>query len=896
MRRKPAAIAETGSSLFTFLDGLICTMGALIVVLIVMVHQGKLQVQAARDAAASAPDDESEIHRSDLEWRIGLLREARDKTMAQLEEGRLALGHIEDHARRLRAQIEEQDLAHDELMRTLAGEEQEQDQLRSELADAQARLAASRRELDEKMNSAGTRSDSYAIVPYHGHNQTRRRPIYVECRADGIVFQPEGIVLTEKDFVGELEQNNPLASGLRAAREQMIRTRGSKPGDDGMPYPLLLVRPDGIGAYLAARAAMGSWSTEFGYELIEQDWTIEFPPPDPGMAMAMRQAVAEARWRMSYFARNAPRLMQYGDRPSFRVSSTGGGTADAGAGTTGDGSSSSGRPGRGQRGSGSGGSSDVGPLAIAQNSPGRGTARHGTMYGRADTNGTGRSGGSGAPADNSLVGPRYSQVSVDDSSFGDGSNSGSGAGSGTLGAGSPYAAALQGLGQSGGGSAQSGSSNGQGETGSARGSRYAQGGTGTGQDVRGNGRSGLASQGGAGIGPGGSGGDGLAQGGSDESQGELGPATVGSRYGGNLAQANVVPASTSARGDGAPFGVGGGRNGGGGTSQGGRAGQSNVVATGAGGASRDGSTTGGTGRSGSPSASNSKGNSPSSTLPPEEPLPNSPGPHSRYGSGSSTGGAADGVGGTGDTSGDATPGDENDVSGSSSGRGGTSGGSQRSSPSSGAGGNPRYAKISRGGGSSSGSGSSSSSTADSNSRFSSSTDSSAMNGNMGGGPGQPGQVGSMGMPMPTFNVGQPPASLAAQRGQNWANVKANEQYSKEDVVPIKIICDSDHLSLMPERGSGREIHVIKLAPRTADSVDELVNAVWDQVESWGSAGRGNYWRPKLVMEIAPGGEARFADLNALLKDSGLDVEGRTRAAKPAFQPREPAARKRGLAR
>jgi hypothetical protein len=159
-------------------------------------------------------------------------------------------------------------------------------------------------------------------------------------------------------------------------------------------------------------------------------------------------------------------------------------------------------------------------------------------------------------------------------------------------------------------------------------------------------------------------------------------------------------------------------------------------------------------------------------------------------------------------------------------------------------------------------------------------------GAMGGGPGQPGQMGSVGMPAPNFTMGQPPASLANQRGQNWANVKANEQYSKEDIVPIKVICDSDHLSLMPERGSGREIRVIKLGPQTADSVDELVNAVWDQVESWGSAGRGNYWRPKLVMDIAPGGEARFADLKALLNDSGLDIEGRPRAAKPP-QRREP---------
>ena len=78
--------------------------------------------------------------------------------------------------------------------------------------------------------------------------------------------------------------------------------------DAGEPYPLLLVRPDGVEAYYAAREAMSSWGSEFGYEFIDQDWKLEFRPPDPEMVDGMRLAVDEARVRQRALARSAPRL------------------------------------------------------------------------------------------------------------------------------------------------------------------------------------------------------------------------------------------------------------------------------------------------------------------------------------------------------------------------------------------------------------------------------------------------------------------------------------------------------------------------------------------------------------------------------------------------------------
>ncbi len=114
--------------------------------------------------------------------------------------------------------------------------------LKEQIALARRRLAAAQQNPDTKKNT-------YAVVPYLGKNGTRRRPIYIECRGDGVIIQPEGIRLTEEDFQGPMGPGNPLAAALRAAREHLAAQQKTSGGPIEEPYPLLLVRPDGIAAY-----------------------------------------------------------------------------------------------------------------------------------------------------------------------------------------------------------------------------------------------------------------------------------------------------------------------------------------------------------------------------------------------------------------------------------------------------------------------------------------------------------------------------------------------------------------------------------------------------------------------------------------------------------------------
>ena len=327
-------------SLFPFLAVLICTMGALVLLLLSVTRQARLQ--AARVAAAKSAEKQTSIAAETemVQWRIEQLKASRNETAAQLADARLLLGHLEDHRRRLRAQFadlsaqaEKADAEGLKPGHFAAPGEDELRQLESQIAEAEKQLAQSQK-------AAADRPKSYSIVPYDGPNSTRRRPIYIECRSDAVVLQPENIAFDESDFDEPLGPGNPLAAAVRAAREQMLMEHSLDPRNDGEPYPLLLVRPDGIMAYECALAAMKSWGPDYGYELINADWQLKYPPANPNFVRAVAQAVELARQEHARLVAAAPN--KYGKRPragAYRSSLAGQGGAGDEQGRGGDGDS-----------------------------------------------------------------------------------------------------------------------------------------------------------------------------------------------------------------------------------------------------------------------------------------------------------------------------------------------------------------------------------------------------------------------------------------------------------------------------------------------------------------------------------------------------------------------------
>ncbi len=391
-------------SLFPFLAVLICTMGALVLLLLSVTRQARLQ--AAREAAAKDAEKQTSIA-SEMEmvqWRVEQLKNSRKATETQLAEARLVLGHVEDHGRRLRDQFQEltrqAKRAADEGLkpgRFVPAGEEELRQVEGQIAEAQQRL-------NRAQQASANRPKSYAIIPYDGPNSTRRRPIYIECRGDAVVLQPENIVFSEADFDEPLGPGNPLAAAVRAARQQMLLQGNVDPQNSGEPYPLLLVRPSGILAYECALAAMKSWGSEFGYELINADWQLKYPPPDPNLARAVTQARDLARMEHARLIAAAP--SKYGKRPrlgAYRTSTgdeSGGGYRAAGGGAGGGGSTGfySSKPSERYAHDSSGGSSATGRSGGGSGSGGE-NGSSGT--GSSTASGGGSGGGHGAGSDSS---------------------------------------------------------------------------------------------------------------------------------------------------------------------------------------------------------------------------------------------------------------------------------------------------------------------------------------------------------------------------------------------------------------------------------------------------------------------------------------------------------------
>ena len=446
-------------SLFPFLAVLICTMGALVPLLFAITRQARMQ--AARTAVAKIAEKKAEIRteHETMQWRIEQLKTSRKKTDGQVSDSRLELGHLEDHARDLREKIPALEKTVAELDKLDGDDNRQRSQQVEELQKLRAQIEAAKKQVTDAQMEAASRKKSYAIVPYEGPNQTYRRPIYLECRADAVVLQPEGIEFPVSDFEGPLGPGNPLASTLRAVREYLLANHTFDPQRDGEPYPLLLVRPDGIAAYYAARAAMTSWATEFGYELIEADWKLAYQPPDAQMAKVVQEVLLSARARQQRLIAAAPAAYSKKTKATYRASPGRGGSVRMGGSDYDDEDAEdsafvprrpSGRVGSafGPSGTGSAEGDSSGPTEAEQvaslyGNTGGGTANPGgQLPGGQLPGGQGGSSGSGyGPAIAGGVGGNVSEQGTQSGGYGTGTGTGTkngtiGGGNGSLGGGS----------------------------------------------------------------------------------------------------------------------------------------------------------------------------------------------------------------------------------------------------------------------------------------------------------------------------------------------------------------------------------------------------------------------------------------------------------------------------
>lgn len=417
MRRNRVQKPAVGMQLFPFLAVLICAMGALIVVLVLVVKHARVNAEtiaeqrlqedaespAADEPSKSATDAQLAQEQEDLDWRKDLLTQQRTELTQQLADRRLELSHLEDHIRRLEQKWKLLQAQADDLKRVSQGRQVRRQSLDGELAQLQAELSQERQRLEQARQETAKRRRAFAIIPYRGPNGTERRPVYIECKATGIVIHPEGIMLTPEDMSGPLGPGNPLDATLRTIREHWVRVEGSARGSE--PYPLLIVRPDGAVAYAVAREAMSSWEDEFGYELVDNDMELAFPPSDPALKQTLTDSIQTARQRQALLVAAMPRRFERmgGGSDRFPVPDGGGGAGGFGGGS---GGGSAGLGGGspvalGLRGSGGGGGAGVAGGTAQRAGSGNRTSAAGQDPGAA---GSAATGSDGAVAMTSAVG------------------------------------------------------------------------------------------------------------------------------------------------------------------------------------------------------------------------------------------------------------------------------------------------------------------------------------------------------------------------------------------------------------------------------------------------------------------------------------------------------------
>jgi hypothetical protein len=293
-------------ALFPFLAVLLCTMGALVVVMIALSRAGA--ENARREAAHRlAPKvDENAQKLAEIRKFQAEVAKAREEVDAKLKAEIERVAAIEASIRRQQEKLEKLKLAVQELVLMEQEHYDDREQAERELARLQQLIAASEKSLEELQSQQASAKKSFAILPHVGAGGTSRRPLYFECVGDKIILQPEGIELVEADFLPPWGLGSPLAVAIRTATEYYRASPRSATDTEGAPYPLIIVRPSGVEIHSAALAVLNSYEGDFGYQAAPHDWKLAYPDANPELASRIQNAVDIARQRREVLAQAAP--------------------------------------------------------------------------------------------------------------------------------------------------------------------------------------------------------------------------------------------------------------------------------------------------------------------------------------------------------------------------------------------------------------------------------------------------------------------------------------------------------------------------------------------------------------------------------------------------------------
>lgn len=304
-RRKPRG-EECAPAMFPFLAVLLCTIGALVLILVISVVHSHASAKRDTDQELHERVEQAQEESDFLQSISQELAARREKVKQEIDRRRKELTNVEDHILRLQAQMDQLRSRAEGLDSQGSRDEQTRIAKERAVADLKMQIDAKRNEIAKEVQKSKTKKLAFSIIPYDGPNGTSRRPVYLECRADGVVIQPEGILIPTKDLRPPYGPGNPVDSALRVLRAA-YQKRDATFGLTIPPYPLLVVRPDGVHTYAMTRAAMSGWDDQFGYELIDADMPLAFPPGVPHLKEELLSTLEASRKRQETLIASLPR-------------------------------------------------------------------------------------------------------------------------------------------------------------------------------------------------------------------------------------------------------------------------------------------------------------------------------------------------------------------------------------------------------------------------------------------------------------------------------------------------------------------------------------------------------------------------------------------------------------
>ena len=300
-------------STFPFLAVLLCTMGALILLLLVMDKKAKkAALEKAYESAwvqsknlqAKIDVDNQNLDAEKNAW-IKLKSEQHEELLKKesaLEKDiallKIELSQLDKNYEKSKSDTSSDDLLKKEMLLTnekskvhilakkLELEKTNADKNLKETKDLTEKISSMELILKEMKSSIDKDKFAFSIVPYFGKNGLNRKPLYIECNESGILFFPDKTLIPSNDETDNLK--NEILNRTSLLREYLQQTLGPK---ESTPYLMLLVRPGGITNYWKLQSIIKPMDIDFGYELVDKIWVLDIPTeqsaPAPSKLVSM---------------------------------------------------------------------------------------------------------------------------------------------------------------------------------------------------------------------------------------------------------------------------------------------------------------------------------------------------------------------------------------------------------------------------------------------------------------------------------------------------------------------------------------------------------------------------------------------------------------------------------